>query len=617
MATATLSISHSSIHRESGVSRNETLSWSMSSIPAGSTINSIKIRMYVGITARSSGYARVQNSSNNGTEYLREYSSGTYTSSSIGSSWISSVTLTFRADSTVYVDFSDFYAIVDYTLGYQKTTVNSVTVTAGDTATFTLTNPKLSELNHKIRLTFGSQSTTITAAVGVGTKTYTIPVAWTSQFPNSSSGTGTIACDTYSGTTLIGTTTSTLRVNAPSSAAPSVTLSFVRTGSTVASGWNIYLQSFSGVDLVATVQTQYSATVSSIVFSDGTVDTQNNNISHVSTINSSGAVPFTVTVTDSRGMQATDTQSITVVPYSAPAFSTVDLQRCNSSGATTDSSGNPLETGTYVLALANTVYSSCDSNNQLSITLEVESNNSWVSVNTLTNNTPKVCSAPGTSAFTNGFDPQNIYKFRVTATDSLGKFAQRVVYLQSIKMIMHVRDNDDGMAFGMVSRKAGFEVNPAWPTYFHGTELIDLIHPVGSIYISVNNTSPSLLFPGTTWAQITDTFLLASGTTYAAGMTGGEATHTLTENELPEMHKTMVLRRFYSPNGANDYAVHIATGSNGTTNEIIDANVSGPVVTSGTYNPGKTQKVSINIGGGQAHNNMPPYLAVYVWKRLS
>ena len=145
--------------------------------------------------------------------------------------------------------------------------------------------------------------------------------------------------------------------------------------------------------------------------------------------------------------------------------------------------------------------------------------------------------------------------------------------------------------------------------------IVDAIYPVGSIYMNVNNVDPSLIFGGT-WERINDTFLLAAGEEYTAGDTGGSATHTLTENELPEMHKTMVLRRFYSPNGANEYAVHIATGSEGTTNEIIDANVSGPVVTSGTYNMNKTQRVSINIGGGQAHSIMPPYLVVYVWQRI-
>lgn len=69
-------------------------------------------------------------------------------------------------------------------------------------------------------------------------------------------------------------------------------------------------------------------------------------------------------------------------------------------------------------------------------------------------------------------------------------------------------------------------------TYVTKTELVNLIYPIGSIYISVNNSSPSLLFGGT-WVQIEDTFLLGAGTTYTGGDTGGSATVTLTAAELP------------------------------------------------------------------------------------
>jgi hypothetical protein len=58
------------------------------------------------------------------------------------------------------------------------------------------------------------------------------------------------------------------------------------------------------------------------------------------------------------------------------------------------------------------------------------------------------------------------------------------------------------------------------------------MYPVGSIYMSVSSTSPATLFGGT-WEQIQDTFLLAAGTTYTAGTTGGSSSHILTTDELP------------------------------------------------------------------------------------
>lgn len=64
------------------------------------------------------------------------------------------------------------------------------------------------------------------------------------------------------------------------------------------------------------------------------------------------------------------------------------------------------------------------------------------------------------------------------------------------------------------------------------TLMLDNVWPVGSIYMSVNSTNPGTLFGGT-WQQIKDRFLLACGSTYANGATGGEATHALTVNEMP------------------------------------------------------------------------------------
>ena len=78
--------------------------------------------------------------------------------------------------------------------------------------------------------------------------------------------------------------------------------------------------------------------------------------------------------------------------------------------------------------------------------------------------------------------------------------------------------------------------------------VLDKVYPVGAIYMSVNSTNPKALFGGT-WVQIKDRFLLAAGTIYKAGATGGEATHTLTESEMPS-HKHAV----YYPNaGAADH----------------------------------------------------------------
>ena len=147
-----------------------------------------------------------------------------------------------------------------------------------------------------------------------------------------------------------------------------------------------------------------------------------------------------------------------------------------------------------------------------------------------------------------------------------------------------------------------------------GKQIIDFIYPVGAIYMSVNSTNPSTIFGGT-WEQIKDKFLLSSGDTYSAGATGGEATHTLTTDEMPSHNHT----------GTTD-------GGGGHSHSIPSTyyaymNGSGGSFTGGSGDPygantgyennhTHTFTTSSN-GNGAAHNNMPPYLVVYVWKRTA
>ena len=121
--------------------------------------------------------------------------------------------------------------------------------------------------------------------------------------------------------------------------------------------------------------------------------------------------------------------------------------------------------------------------------------------------------------------------------------------------------------------------------------IIDLlmVYPVGSIYISVNSTSPAILFGGT-WEILNDVFLLAAGSYANAGTFGGEAAHTLTVDEMP----------------AHSHSVPYMPGYDTGTEWVGQ---------SGTA-ASKTRDTAIN-GGGAAHNNMPPYLAVYMWKRVA
>lgn len=117
------------------------------------------------------------------------------------------------------------------------------------------------------------------------------------------------------------------------------------------------------------------------------------------------------------------------------------------------------------------------------------------------------------------------------------------------------------------------------------------LYPVGSIYISVNSTNPSNYFGGT-WEQIKDRFLLACGDTYANGAIGGESEHTLTIDEMP----------------SHNHLIEMTSGGVGYQIERV------PFGNQPVW--GSSNLPIKPTGGGKPHNNMPPYLAVYIWKRI-
>lgn len=134
------------------------------------------------------------------------------------------------------------------------------------------------------------------------------------------------------------------------------------------------------------------------------------------------------------------------------------------------------------------------------------------------------------------------------------------------------------------------------------------IYPVGAIYMSASSTNPSNLFGGT-WVQIKDTFLLAAGDTYTADdgthttATGGEATHKLTVSEMPSHTHTQNPHRH-----GLAHKMSSGTGSQYAYTQTANRTQFDPVT---DY----TTAVNQNTGGNGAHNNMPPYLPIYVWKR--
>ena len=153
---------------------------------------------------------------------------------------------------------------------------------------------------------------------------------------------------------------------------------------------------------------------------------------------------------------------------------------------------------------------------------------------------------------------------------------------------------------------------------YHASDLLGKIYPVGSIYMSMSATNPHDLFGVGTWKRISQGRMLlgADDSTYKAGATGGEATHTLTAAEMPAHSHDI------STSGDHSHYFYGSDGNNGqfTEGDGLDTEANLHYTKNErftTSSAGAHTHTISNSGGGAAHNNMSPYLVCYIWQRTA
>lgn len=134
------------------------------------------------------------------------------------------------------------------------------------------------------------------------------------------------------------------------------------------------------------------------------------------------------------------------------------------------------------------------------------------------------------------------------------------------------------------------------PTPYHRAtpavlqNILDAFMPVGFVLTLYSHADPNTMYPGTTWARITNAFLWAVDSSGTIGLTGGAKEVTLTVEQLPKHSHGSVYSQHAT--GTKDKAWYNTAGS------------------SVAYGP-------VETGSGQAHNNMPPYTQVSIWRRTA
>ena len=461
----------------------------------------------------------------------------------------------------------------------RASSVSCSTANIGSNATITI-NRASTSFTHTLTYSFGSLSGTIATKTSSTNISWTIPTTFYGQIPNSKSGTGTITCDTYSGSTLIGSKSTSFTATVSESASkPTLSPTAVDSNNTtiaLTGNSSKFIKYYSNASVATGAQARNSATLKSQKITCGAKSIT----SASGTINAVESGSFTFSATDSRGYTTTQTLNKTLIEYIKLTCSLNAGAPTTAGVATLKISGNYWN-GTFG-KVANTLTV------QYRYKAQGGSYGSWTTVSaTKSNNTYNA------TATISGLNYQTTYVFQARAVDKLATI------------------NTDEQARRTTPifdwSKNDFNVNGTLKV--NNTNIFDLIYPVGSFYISAKSTNPAILFGGT-WEQIQGRFLLGRSSSYPVGSMGGEATHTLTENEMPS-HKG------HLSSGISGGAPYEKGNYKGYLNSDIMTPYSDIGRGWNVYAGNEMHPASEAVGGGQAHNNMPPYLSVYIWKRTS
>lgn len=460
-----------------------------------------------------------------------------------------------------------------------------------------------SAFTHTLSYVFGAASGTIAENAGTEVQ-WTVPESLAAEIPDSSVGTGTLTCRTYNGGTLVGTKTVTFTATVPQSMKPALTngwaaVSYDNSG-TKASGIAAWVQGYSKAKAVfngSKVTCKQGAGIAkyAVTYLGKTVEESPYRTETISTTSAT----VRCTVTDSRGLTVWEDVTVELESYAPPMLVGAALYRADGEGAAADS-------GAHIAGLATAKFSSIGGRNTATI------KGYWKSVGgSYGEGVTLPFGAVGLVTGDVEIAGDRSYTAKIVVTDSLGNSTEFEENIPTEQVAFHLKEGGKGAAFGKAAEQDEL-LDVAWDARFRedmqvdgvlrvgGKSLLDMVYPVGSIYLSVSGTDPQTLFGGT-WARLEDVFLLAAGAKHAAGSTGGEESHILTEPEIAP-HKHAMAYGPESSASSTGFAYGIAAGS--ATNS---AGGRGYASNLGTF----------SAGGGQPHNNMPPYLAVYTWKRTA
>ena len=342
------------------------------------------------------------------------------------------------SSSTDYLKWTSVSLEVNWSEPATQPSLSKSTVEMGTAVTIS-TPAANSGYRHTLRYAFGSASGTIASGVA-SAQSWTPPVSLAAQIPSATSGSGAIYCDTYSGSTKLGTKSVSITLTVPASVKPTAgSLSASVVDDTSGTGQYVKGMGKARVTLSGAAGAQGSS-IRSTVISGGGWSASGTTLT-TGVLQSSGTVTFTATVTDSRGRTASTTTSISVIDYARPGISSCTVYRCNSAGARQND-------GTYAAVEIKAFYSAISGNTlSLGVAYKRSSESGYGGSTTLTNNGKTIIGGGGLSASTT-------YDVRVTVSDKYNTVEQ--VYSLPTKSVLLSFLKNLGAAIGKVAELSGW-----------------------------------------------------------------------------------------------------------------------------------------------------------------
>lgn len=317
-------------------------------------------------------------------------------------------------------------------------TLSASSVNMGSSVTITMARAS-SSFDHTLTYKFGSATGTIGSDLATS-KAWTVPLSLASQIPNGTSGTCTITCKTYNGSTLIGTKTVSLTVKVPSSVVPSISaLNVSEATSGLSAKFGGYVQGKSRLKVAITAAGSYSSTIKN--YKTTIAGKSYSGASPTSgVITSSGTVTVSTTVTDSRGRTATRSASVTVLAYTAPKITTFSTFRANGLGVADNN-------GTMANARIKFAISSVGNKNDSNYLVEykLKSSDTWTEAES-----GSAYSYDSTMLLNANLNPEYSYDMRLTITDFFGSVSA-LAEITTAFTLMDFNASGKGIAFGKVS----------------------------------------------------------------------------------------------------------------------------------------------------------------------